>query len=103
MALSFVHTIDNKADPIKLGASFFRSQGAKNHRTVPLIFIDRDETWKITKENATSLVKCNHKEADTRLVLHACLEDTNFVIVTKDMDIPVLMVYAYCIEKRNCK
>ena len=62
------------------------------------MFIDRDETWKITKENAASFFNCNHEEVDTRLILHACLEDTNVIIDTKEPGFFTLMVYAYCIK-----
>ena len=56
--------------------------------------------WRITKdEEAILLFKCNHEEADTRLNLHACLQDTNVVVVAKDTDVFVLMVYAYCVQK----
>ena len=92
--LSVFHNVHNKADQIRLGAKFCKSEGTKTHITVLLIFTDRDKTWKITKENKTSLFKCNHEEADICYILHACLEDTNVVIVTKDTDILVLMVYA---------
>ena len=42
--------------------------------------------------------KCYHEEVDYRLTLHACLEDTNVIIDTKDPDIFTLMVYAHCIK-----
>ena len=62
------------------------------------MFIDRDETWKTAKENAASFFKCNYEEVDTRLIFCACLEDTNVVTDTIDLDIFTLMVYAYCIK-----
>ncbi len=46
---------------------------------------------------------CNHEDTDKRLVLHACLINTNVVVVAKDTDVFVLMVYAYCIEKPSKK
>ena len=46
---------------------------------------------------------CNHEEADTRLILHVCLADTNIVVVAKDTDVFVLMVFAYCVEKPSGK
>ena len=62
------------------------------------MFTDRDEAWKITKDNAASFFKCNHEEVNTRLILPACLEDTNDIIDAKDQDIFTLMVHAYCIK-----
>ena len=79
-----------------MAANFFKSEDRKKQLSVP----QKDETWRIPKdEEAISLFKCNHEEADTRLILHACLQDTNVVVVAKDTDIFVLMVYAYCVQK----
>ena len=47
------------------------------------------------KTTPNELFKCNHEEADTRLILHASLQDTNVVIVAKDTDVFVLLVYVY--------
>ncbi len=101
--LSFFHNIENKTDLIRVAANFLRSQEAKKHICVPLLFTDKEETWKITRDSATMLFQCNHEDADTRLILHACLEDTNVVIVAKDTDVFILMVYAYCMERPKAK
>ena len=45
---------------------------------------------------------CNHEETDTRLVLQACLEDTNVVLVAKDTDVLILLIYAYEVVKPKC-
>ncbi len=36
---------------------------------------------------------CNHKEADTRLVLHGVSEESPAVIVVKDTAVLVLLIY----------
>jgi hypothetical protein len=78
--LAFFHNIENKTDLIKMAANFFKSEDRKKQLSVP----QKDETWRIPKdEEAISLFKCNHEEADTRLILHACLQDTNVVVVAK--------------------
>lgn len=41
------------------------------------------------------LFDCNHEEADTRLVLHALLCENDVVIVCKDTDVMILLVWAY--------
>ena len=37
------------------------------------------------------------EESDTRWILHACFSDTNIVVVAKDADEMILLVYAYTI------
>ena len=41
------------------------------------------------------LHKCNHEEADTLLVLRALLADSDVVVVTKDTDVIILLIWAY--------
>ena len=48
------------------------------------------------------LFLCNHEEADTRLVLHACLQEKNVVIVAKETGMLILLVYPYEISKLKC-
>jgi len=43
--------------------------------------------------------ECNHEEADTRMVLHTCFDDTNVVVVSRDTDDFVLLVHAFSIVK----
>ena len=52
-------------------------------------------TWKITREFSEIIFKSNHEEADTRIILHALQEDTKVVVVSKDTDVLILLVYAY--------
>lgn len=54
-----------------------------------------NQTCKITSLDVERILDCNHKEADTRLVLHACLHDTPVVIISSDTDVFILLVYAY--------
>ena len=56
----------------------------------------RFSTIKIEKDLITDVYTCNHEEADTRLLVHALEEETDIVVVSKDTDVFVLLVYAYC-------
>ena len=85
--LAFFNNIDNKTDLVKLASSFYQSQEAKQLISTPIVFTDREQTWEITKDAKTYMFDCNHEEADTRLILHACLADTNIVVVAKDTDV----------------
>ena len=83
-----------------MAANFFKTEDGKKQLSVPLIFTKKEEMWRITKdEEARSLFKCNHEEADTQLIVHACLQDTNVVVVAKDMDVLILLVYTFCLHK----
>ena len=41
---------------------------------------------------------CNNEEADAGAVLHACLKDTNRVVVSDDTNVFVLMVFAFAFK-----
>eukprot|EP00794_Sanderia_malayensis_P016276 gene16276-biopygen13830 len=49
----------------------------------------------IDRNSSKVLHECNHEEADTRLVLHASLADTDTVVVSKDTDVLILLVWAF--------
>ena len=50
---------------------------------------------KLSPQSSSVIFLCNHEEADTRMVLHACLEDTIVIVVSKDTDVLILLIYAY--------
>ena len=47
--------------------------------------------------------KCNHEEADTRMIFHALTNDrrqkTNVVVCSKDTDVLVLKVFVHTLNK----
>ena len=49
----------------------------------------------INSEGVSSMFECNHEEADYRLVLHALISQQDVVIVAKDTDVLVLLMWAY--------
>ena len=64
----------------------------------------KSKTYRVTATAIEKLFDCNHEEADSRLVLHATIEDSDVVVVAKNTtDILVLMVWAYakCIIKNK--
>ena len=86
--LAFFNNIKNKTALIKMATNFFKTEDGKKQLSVPLIFTQKEETWMITRDaGARSLFKCNHEGADTRLILHACLQDTNVLVVAKGTDV----------------
>ena len=64
-----------------------------------VVFTQNEKIWKIAKNDAVEVLECNHEVADTRMVLHACLDDTNVLVVSRDTDIFVLLVHAFSIVK----
>ena len=53
-----------------------------------------EETWLIDGNMTYDMSRCNHEEADTRLVLHAAMTDSPAVIIAKDTDVLILLIYA---------
>ncbi|CAM1319293.1 Uncharacterised protein r2_g2746 [Pycnogonum litorale] len=65
-------------------------QGSKWHE-----FLYRNENKTVCNGRVQELEECNHEEADTRLILHAVESKQDVVIVAKDTDVLVLMVWAF--------
>eukprot|EP00794_Sanderia_malayensis_P008334 gene8334-9231_t len=55
------------------------------------------KTLKVQHNGLKLTYMCNHKEANTYLALHASLEESYVVIVSKDTDVLVLLVWTYSI------
>ena len=47
-----------------------------------------------TRENTEQLQKCNHEEADTRMIHHMAQGESNAAVVVKDADVLILLLYA---------
>ena len=73
--------------------AYLRSDSFSDQIRIPVIV--NNDKWKITREFSEIIFKSNHKEADTRIILHALQEDTKVVVVSKDTDVLILLVYAY--------
>ena len=69
---------------------------------LPILVNNENEIFKISS-SATKVFECNHEEADTRMIFHALQQNTNAVVSSKNMDVLVLMVFAYALNKINEK
>ena len=87
--------IENKTDLLKMVVPFFTLPEFRRRLETPLITNDKDTTLMITEDSVSTLILCNHEEADSRLVLHATESATEVVVVSKDTYVFVLLVYAY--------
>ena len=90
----FLHQNDNKTDLIRLIARFLKEDGCYTG-AIPLVFTVCNEAFQVFNGSVQEMKKCNHEEADTRLILHAVQSTQDVVIVAKDTDVLVLMVWAF--------
>ena len=51
--------------------------------------------------SVTNVFECNHEESDTRIIYHALQQKADVATCLKDMDVLVLMVFAYALTKIN--
>ena len=90
--LSLLSNGENETDLIHLFVNFLK----KYKKNVPTIINDGKHTWRI--EGGVSPLKlfsCNHEEADSRIALLASTSSGNVVIVAKDTDFLMLLIYSY--------
>ena len=67
---AFFHNGENKEDLIAVACSYYKSDEGKKLFKVPLIINSGEETWKITGITIEPFPRCNHEEANTRIILH---------------------------------
>ena len=80
--LSFFNHIKNKNDLVKAASRFFCQAEIRSNLKAEMIFAEEEKTWRITKHEVSEIFQCSHEEADTKKVLHACLQDTNVEVVS---------------------
>ena len=81
----FFFNNSNKTGLLRLVFQYCKNQS--ENLTVPIIVNDVDETWHISTTAMEIIFLCNHEE----LLLHASLQDTNVIVVSKDTDVLILM------------
>lgn len=91
---TFLQCGENKTELIHFLADYYKSDIVRSRLVIPLVFTESNNAWLITSEDVHLLEKCNHHEADTRIVRHASLSDRPVVVVAADTDIFLLLVYA---------
>ena len=101
--MDIFHNISNKQDLISLFTSYLKNESIDLSQNMPVFFTNKDETWRVSQNALSRLPDCNHEEADTKMLVHALREDTDVVIVARDTDVLILMVYVYAKHhvKRN--
>ena len=99
----FFHYMENKQDLCNLFANFIRKSYFRDISDVPVVIANNMETWFVTDQNIVKLFENNHEEADTHMVLHALYKNTNVVIVSKDTDVLILLVYMHALKNITSK
>ena len=92
---SLLYNNDNKNDLVHLFVLFFKLDDVRMKLAYPVIVTDKESTWKINKNYLRQMFSCNHEEADTRMVLHASLDDVDCVVCTKNTDVLLILAFAY--------
>ncbi len=90
----FFHNDSNKDNLIRMATEFFQSAEGRKIPKTPLTITCKDEAWIISRSNVEILPRCNHEEANTRIILPANSEDTPVVVAAKDTDVFVLLFHA---------
>ena len=90
----FLYNGDNKQELVAIIAKYLTTDVSTNFRC-PVIVTANDNTYEINEYGVTTVFKCNHEEADYRLVFHAVRSDKDVVVVAKDTDVLILLVWAY--------
>ena len=90
--LNLLSSVENKTDLIHLFVNFLKMY----EKNVPIVINVGEYTWRI--EDGVSplhLFSCNHEEADSKIALHASKSSGDHVIVAKDTDVLILLIYSY--------
>ena len=53
------------------------------------------ETWFVNNQYVEKLFESNHEETDNCMFLHSLYKNINAVIVSKDTNVLILLVYMY--------
>ena len=91
---NFFNNIDNKTDLVKLALEFFKSLEGRSLLKIPLIFTCQTACYRLTKDDVNTLPYMNHEEADSKIICRVCATDTPVLVVSKDTDVFILLVYA---------
>ncbi len=69
------------SDLLKVASRLFRQAKIRSNLKAEMIFAE-EKMWRITKYEVSEIFQCSQEEAGTGIVLHACLQDTNVVVIS---------------------
>ena len=69
---------------------------------LPILVNNKNETFKISS-GVTKVFDWNQKEANARMIFHVLQQKKDIAVCSKDMEVVVLMVFAYALTEINEK
>ena len=69
---------------------------------LPILVNNKNETFKISSSVA-KVFDCNHKEPNARMIFHVLQQKTNIALCSKQVEVVVLMFFAYALTEINEK
>ena len=84
----------NKEELTKIIVKFIKSNKGRQLNNSPFTVTAGNKIYRF-QEGQEKVNECNHEEADTRIILLASQENNDVVVVAKDADVLVLLVWAY--------
>ena len=91
--VNFLNNSENKKKIIKLVLPYFHKDGCRNSIERPLIINSSENAWQITKETIEDPPTSNHEEAVKRLIFYEAASNEAVIMVGKDMDVLLLLLY----------
>ena len=91
----FLYRGDNKEDLIAIISGSLQSPEGRSKLSCPFIVASKEHTFKIDSFSDRLLFDCNHEEAASRLALHAILSGQDTILVSKDTDVLIVLVWVY--------
>ena len=67
----------------------------KSKLSCPFVVTTKESTIEIKAEKCQHSFNCNHRGGDTQLVLHAILASQVIIVICKDMNVLIFLVWAY--------
>ena len=72
---------------------FYQKKLFQRYQWLPRVIANNMKTWFVTVQYVEKLFESNYEEIDTPMILHALYKYTNAVIVSKDTNALILLVY----------
>ena len=97
----FLRNAKNKEELININVKFIKSNKLRQLINSPFIVTAENKIYRF-EEGQEKINECNHEEADTRIILLASQGTNDVVVVAKNTDVLVLLVWAYGHHNIKC-
>ena len=93
----------NKEDRTKLISKYLQTDESRKRITHPVIVTSGEVIYTLPAAGDITTTTCNHEEEDTRLVKHDLDAQNDTVIVSKDTDVLIILIWAYISIRKICE